>query len=319
MSSGGLSRDSGFALLTYRVEGKSARAGLVVGDEVYDLAEATGNARLAHAGDVLANWDTSLRELRRAAETRDRSAFVGKADALALGPPVPDSGALFCAAANYRDHMLAMAAKLGIDPEPDPHDLDVRPYHFLKPTRQTLAGPYAEVALPGHAETVDWEIELVAVIGKTGRNIPVERALEHVAAYTVGIDLSARDRRHMKRPNVPDGSLFRTDFLAMKGFENSCPVGPWIVPADLIGDPQNLELKLWIDGELRQSSSTANMIFSVAEQISRISELTAVLPGDLVLTGTPAGTGAETGLFLDRGQRVTAWIEAIGTLEIRIV
>ena len=172
--------------------------------------------------------------------------------------------------------------------------------------------------LPSYAHNIDWEIELVAVIGKPARNVSIERALDYVAGYTVGNDLSVRDRAFMKRPNVPDGSLFKTDFLGMKGFDRSCPIGPWIVPARALREPQTLAMKLWVDDELKQDSSTSQMIFSAAEQISHLSTYATLLPGDLVMTGTPAGTGAESDVFLKPGQTIRAWIEHIGELRTRI-
>nr|WP_283818027.1 fumarylacetoacetate hydrolase family protein [Bradyrhizobium jicamae] len=264
------------------------------------------------------DWQHSLETLFSLGELPARAA-VTKLEACKLGAPLGGSAAVFCAAANFQDHMLAMARKLNQEPEPDPRRLDVKPYHFLKPTRQTLVGPDATVQLPAYAGKVDWEVELVAVIGKIARNVSIDRALDHVAGYTVGNDLSVRDAAYMKRPNVPVESLFRTDFLGMKGFDGSCPVGPWIVPASTIGDPQNLPIMLTVDGEVMQVSNTSQMIFSVAEQISYLSARTTLLPGDAILTGTPAGTGAERDRFLKSGQVVCASVAGIGSLRTFIV
>ena len=306
-----------FALATYRGADGGFRTALVHQQQLYDLARFLDCPEASSPAALFSDWE------RLVARTSERVADIGsitpsgRVSDFELGLPVPENGAVFCAAANYRDHMLAMARKLNIEPEPDPRTLDVSPYHFLKPSRQALCSG-GEIVLPAHAELVDWEIELVAVIGREARDVTPDAALEHVAGYTVGIDLSVRDRRYMKRPNVPDGSLFRTDFLAMKGFENSCPLGPVLVPAQFLSDPQHLNLRLWVDGELRQDSSSAEMIFTVAQQISHLSRITALLPGDMIMTGTPAGTGAETGIFLKRGQALRAYIEGIGTLDAMI-
>jgi len=303
-----------FKLLCYRDGGTSTRAGLLARDEVFDVARLLDCAGYAQVSRILEHWDVVGEQLRLGAEAPPEHCYVGSVSTVKLAAPLEPVGAIFCAAANFKDHMLAMAQKLGQPPEPDPRELDVKPYHFLKPARQTMVGPDAVVKLPAYAQRVNWEAELVAVIGSPARNVPVERALDCVAGYTVGNDLSVRDRAFMKRPNVPDASLFKTDFIGMKGFDESCPIGPWIVPAAAIGEPQRLAIKLWLDDELMQDSSTSNMVFSVAEQIAYLSERVTLLPGDIVMTGTPAGTGAEQDRFLRAGQTLRVWIEHIGEL-----
>lgn len=306
-----------YRLLSY-YRGSEVRAGVMLGSRVYDLAGVTGAAAHASLVQALGNQvqlSASLADLGDGLPEQD---LVGDVSDVPLAAPLVYPGAVFCAAANFRDHMLAMARKLGIEPEPDPHELDVKPYHFLKPSRQTVVGPEAVVPLPAHAHKVDWEIELAAVIGRPAADVPVKRALEFVAGYTIGNDLSVRDAAYMRRPNVPVASLFKTDFLGMKGFDRSCPLGPWIVPASEITDPQSLTLKLWVGDELMQDSNTSHMIFSVAEQVSYLSRLMTLYPGDVVLTGTPAGTGAEQDRFLRPGEVLTAWIEGIGELRTRI-
>ncbi len=307
-----------YRLLSYRTGNGSSRTGLLKGDDVHDVATVTGVASHASLGSVLLDWAKLEPQLARQAASLSASSRVGALAEVSLAAPVAEGAAIFCAAANFKDHMMAMAAKLGIPPEPDPRQLDVKPYHFLKPTRQTIADPGAVVGLPRYASCIDWEVELVAVIGKPAHEVSVETALGYVAGYTVGNDISVRDRPFMKRPNVPDGSLFKTDFLGMKGFDRSCPIGPWIVPAGEVPDPQRLHMKLWVDDQLKQNSSTAQMIFSVAEQISHLSTYATLLPGDLVLTGTPAGTGAESDTFLKSGQTMRAWIEHIGELRTSV-
>lgn len=299
-------------------DGSERRAGILAKGTVYDLAKLTKNERFSDIGAVFNDWQSASEALLALYEDLPSDAIVGALKDCELVAPLDRSCAIFCAAANFQDHMIAMAHKLKQEPEPDPRQLDVKPYHFLKPTRQTLAGPDATVKLPTHAMKVDWEAELVAVIGKVASNVSVAQALEYVAGYTVGNDLSVRDAVYMKRPNVPVGSLFRTDFLGMKGFDGSCPVGPWIVPAWAIGDPQELSITLTVDGEVMQQSNTSQMIFSVAEQISYLSTRTTLLPGDVVLTGTPAGTGAEQDRFLKAGQVVCASIAGIGHLRTYI-
>ena len=307
-----------FALLSYLDAGGSARAGVLINDLVYDMVAVTGNLHHASVMGLLEDWEGVQKQILAFAD-KPAGAGDGKllSDVSLLNPLSP--GAIFCAAANYTDHMLAMAHKLGQAPEPDPRQCDVKPYHFQKASRQTVVGPNSRIKLPEFAEQVDWEVELVAVIGREARNVSVDQALQYVAGYTVGIDLSVRDRMYMKRPNVPDASLFKTDFISMKCFDGSCPLGPTIIPAEIITNPQYLGIRLWRDDKLMQNSSTSLMVFSVAEQISYLSERMTLLPGDIVMTGTPAGTGAEQDQFLESGQVLTAWIEKIGEFRVTMI
>jgi 2-keto-4-pentenoate hydratase/2-oxohepta-3-ene-1,7-dioic acid hydratase in catechol pathway len=142
--------------------------------------------------------------------------------------------------------------------------------------------------------------------------VSVDRALGHVAGYTIANDLSARDA--MRRPHVSDASPFKLDWVAQKCFDGACPLGPWMVPASEIRDPQKLALKLWVNDELMQDSNTSQMIFTTAEQIAHISARVTLHPGDLVLTGTPAGVGMGRGRFLEAGDVVKLWIDGIGEL-----
>jgi len=171
--------------------------------------------------------------------------------------------------------------------------------------------------MTGYAKAMDWEIELAAVIGRPAKDVSKDKALSHVAGYMVANDLSARDRG--RRPGVGETSFFKMDWTKHKTFEGSCPIGPWIVPASEIADPQNLGLKLWVNGELKQDSNTGKMLFTLAEQIEQLSINMTLYPGDLILTGTPSGTGAESGTFLKSGDVVKLWIEGIGEIENRMV
>jgi 2-keto-4-pentenoate hydratase/2-oxohepta-3-ene-1,7-dioic acid hydratase in catechol pathway len=156
-------------------------------------------------------------------------------------------------------------------------------------------------------------VELVAVIGRTAKDVSVADALDYVAGYTIANDLSARDA--MRREKVPAATPFHYDWVSQKCFDGSCPLGPWIVPASQIGDPHKLAIKLWVNDELMQDSNTGKMIFDTAEQIAMLSSRVTLHPGDLVLTGTPAGVGAGRNEFLQPGDRVEIEIEGLGRLE----
>jgi 2-keto-4-pentenoate hydratase/2-oxohepta-3-ene-1,7-dioic acid hydratase in catechol pathway len=191
-------------------------------------------------------------------------------------------------------------------------DLGEKPWHFVKTSKSSVVGPGANVRLPAYSQKVDWEVELAAVIGRTAKDVPVDEALDCVAGYTIANDLSARDA--MKRDKNPATSPFHFDWVSQKCFDGACPLGPWIVPAGDVPDPQRLALKLWVSGELMQDSHTSKMIFNTAEQIAMLSSRVTLHPGDLVLTGTPAGVGMGRQRFLRAGDTVKLWIEGIGEL-----
>ena len=303
-----------YKLLSYR-DGRDARAGLLVGETVYDAAKATRVPAYASVLGMLEDWNRARRELAAAAKklATGKSRVQGKPLARTfLLAPVLYPGAIFCAGANYRDHMLEMARVSGSAPEPDPHEVGLKPWHFIKTSRSSVVGPGSRVTLPPFSQKVDWEVELAAVIGRPARNVTIYRALDYVAGYTIANDLSARDA--MRRPHVADASPFKLDWLSQKCFEGACPLGPWITPASEIRDPQKLALKLWIDDELMQDSNTSEMIFTTAEQIAHLSTRMTLQPGDLILTGTPAGVGMGRGRFLKAGETLRLWIENIGEL-----
>jgi len=301
-----------YKLLTYQ-SAKGPRAGLMVGDDVFDAAGATRQGSYASVLDILNDWRAARKMLRDAAKkiAAKKAKSVRPISRPKLLAPVLYPSALYCAGANYGDHMAEMAAVQGIQPEPDPHSLGLKPWHFIKATR-SMTGPNARVKLPSYSQKVDWEAELTAVIGRTAKDVPLEKALDYVAGYTIANDLSARDLT--KRPPVSDTSPFKYDWVGQKCFDGACPVGPWIVPADDIDDPQKLGIKLWVNDVIKQDSHTSKMIFTLAEQISHLSSRMTLYPGDLILTGTPAGVGMGRGEFLKAGDVVKVWVEGVGTL-----
>ncbi|KAJ0128514.1 Sterol 3-beta-glucosyltransferase UGT80B1 [Fusarium oxysporum f. sp. albedinis] len=201
-----------------------------------------------------------------------------------------------CLGLNYRDH----AEEGGF---PIPNELEV----FTKP-RTALTGPFpAAVTIPKCAQdgSSDYEAELCVVIGKTGRDIPEDKALEYILGYTAANDVSARTLQ-----------LAVKQWSFSKGLDNSCPIGPVLVSASAIGDPQSLDIKAIYDGQTVQDGNTANMIFSLEKQISCLSRGTTLEAGTIVLTGTPAGIGyfRKPRVSLQDGGRIDIHIEKIGTL-----
>ena len=308
-------KPAGYKLATYK-SSAGPRAGLIVGEAVFDAARLTGKPAYASVIGILADWPSAERALRKAAAGAAKGR--GKRQPLAktkLLAPVQFPSAIYCAGANYADHAAAMAAREGHPPPPDPHAQGLKPWHFLKATR-SIADPGATIRISHYAKAMDWEIELAAVIGRPAKDVAKEKALSYVAGYMVSNDLSARDRG--RRDGIAPTSPFKMDWTKHKTFEGSCPIGPWIVPASEVADPQNLRLKLWVNGALKQDSNTAKMLFTLAEQIEQLSINMTLYPGDLVLTGTPSGTGAESGTFLKAGDVVKLWIENIGEFENRM-
>jgi 2-keto-4-pentenoate hydratase/2-oxohepta-3-ene-1,7-dioic acid hydratase in catechol pathway len=306
---------AGYKLATYQTP-DGPRAGLVIDDKLFDAAKLTGKAAYASVLGILADWRAAQGALKKAAaaagKSRVKALPLSRAKLLA---PVRWPSAIYCAGANYADHAAEVARRMNRPMEPDPHTQGLKAWHFMKAPR-ALADPGATVKISGVSDRVDWEVELAAVIGKPAKNVPEEKALDYVAGYTAANDLSARDRG--PRPNISDTSPFKADWTKHKSFDGSCPMGPWIVPASDIGDPQNLGLKLWVNDELKQDSNSKDMIFNLAEQITQLSSGMTLHPGDVVLTGTPAGVGSARGEFLKAGDVVKIWIEKIGTLTTKM-
>lgn len=301
-------------LVSYRAEGGQEAAGIAVGDKVVPAGRLPGLTGITTMRHVLDNWDT-IRSLISSPGLLGGLASKHGVDlpALELMAPAPNPGAVFCSGGNYTDHIEEMRA-LGNVPKSAPISdiIGARPWHFLKVPASCVVGPGAVVRIPGDSQALDWEVELVAVIGNRARNVSEKAALDYVAGYTIGNDLSARDR--VTRAELPAAAAFRFDWMSHKCFDGSFPCGPWIVPAEFMPDPQNLGIRLWVNDQIMQDSNTNCMVFSVAQQISHLSRYLTLHPGDLIATGTPAGVGAGRGVFLANGDRLRLQIDSIGEL-----
>jgi 2-keto-4-pentenoate hydratase/2-oxohepta-3-ene-1,7-dioic acid hydratase in catechol pathway len=301
-----------YRLLTYRAA-KEARAGLAIGDSLYDAARTSGASAYSTVLAILKDWTRAKRVLedtaKRVASGRTKAKGMPLKRAKLLAPLLYP-GNIYCAGANYTDHVAEMERARGREPGPTMKELGEKPWHFIKTSRSSVVGPGAQVKLPAFSQAVDWEVELAAVIGKAAKDVSVEKALDYVAGYTIADDLSARDV--MRREKNPPTSPFHFDWVSQKCFDGSCPIGPWIVPAAQLDDPHKLGIRLWINDELMQDSNTGKMIFNTAEQIAMLSSRITLQPGDLILTGTPAGVGMGRKRFLKSGERCRLWIEGIG-------
>jgi 5-carboxymethyl-2-hydroxymuconate isomerase len=209
-----------------------------------------------------------------------------------LAPLVP--GKLLGIGLNYRDH----AAEIGAEPPREP-------LVFAKLT-SSVAGPGADIVRPGYTDELDYEGELAVVIGRRARDVPAERALEHVFGYAVMNDVTARDRQRAE-----------PQWIRAKGGDTFAPFGPWVTTADEVPDPQALTIRTTVNGEVRQDGRTADMVFPVAELVAWCSASFTLEPGDVITTGTPAGVGVgrTPRSFLAPGDRVTVEIAGIGALD----
>lgn len=273
----------------------AGRAGILVGDQVFDLAAASGGAISADPMVVLSQqWDD-------ARALAHRGAFDGGTPAAAahLGPPVPDPRAVYAVGLNYRSH----AAETGLD-------LPDVPAIFAKfPT--AITGPHDDVVLPEGESTADWEAELAFVVAGAGRRVPRERALDAVLGFTCAQDVSER----------------RIQFAAMrqfamgKSFDTFCPTGPAIVTLDEVPDPGDVRVRCRVNGEVVQDGRTSDLVFDVPALVEWISSVCTLRAGDLCLTGTPAGVGmARTPeVYLRPGDVIETEIEGVGRMRNRCV
>lgn len=259
-------------------------------------------ARVTDVAGLFQDWPASVAILDRAARNAD------PADAVPDGPreaPIRFPGKVLCAGANYYRHLEEMGVE-------DRRREAQRLFFFFKPPRNAVVGEGDSVRMPLDSRAFDWEIEMAAVIGRRARAVSPETALDHVAGYMVGIDFSARDL------NRAPETFYKLDWVAGKAQDSCCPLGPRLVPATAVPDPQAVGLRLSVNGAVKQDDSTADMIFTVAEQIAIASRIMTLDPGDVLLTGTPAGVGVPRGEFLAVGDRVVAEIAGVGRLAVTV-
>ncbi len=285
-------------LVTYTT-GADVRPGIDLGERIADTASAARAAGLADGlrsnRDVVALDAAALRALGAAADAA--GVEVHDREEVRLGPPVPDPQKIVCLGLNYRDH----AEESGLQPPPAPM--------FFAKFANSLVGPYDDVVPPATTQRVDYEAELAVVIGRRGRHIAQDDALNHVAGAMVLNDVSARDLQ-LANPLWTGG----------KAIDTFAPCGPSLVLLDEIDDLQDLGVRTRVNGQLVQDGNTAAMIFGVAATIAFLSQIMTLEPGDIVATGTPAGVGQSRTppLFLQTGDVVETEIDGLGALRNRI-
>ncbi len=317
-------------LATYAKSGTQAVGAVVADDQlVIDLiaaerALARSEKRKAHPffTDMLTLLDAGNKG--RSAAKKAIDAFLAKkgdglkADgksvhaikSVKLRAPMPNPRKLFCLAGNYQDHIEEGGGKMEAQDKETPRV-------FMKPPTTTVIGPGDSILIPPIANSIDWEGELVVVMGRKAKGVKAAQALRYVAGYTVMNDVSERQLLIKKRSESrPRDEWF--DWLNGKWLDTSAPQGPWIVTADEIKDPQVLDISTFINGERKQHNNTGQMLYPVADIIEYISAIITLEPGDLISTGTVSGVGATTGTFMQSGDQVEIEISDIGVLRNKV-
>jgi len=278
-------------LATFEIDGRE-KIGAVVNAEIIELS---GDGFPSAMIPLIEGWDRfkdRAEKLAREGKTRHR---IGDVHLLA---PVPRPQKILAIGLNYADHIAESGAAT---PE--------RQIWFSK-LPNAVHGPYDPIQMPKASNAIDYEAELVFVIGKRCRHVTKEKAHEVIFGYAAGNDVSVRDWQ-----------FHTAQWIVGKSFDTHAPFGPWIVTADEIGDPHALGIRCLVNGETRQSSNTKNLVFDCFDQISYLSRAMTLMPGDIVFTGTPGGVGQsmKPPKLLKAGDTVRVEIDRIGALEARMV
>jgi len=300
-------------------QGGQPAVGFFLDDQIIPLsaaAEAAGET-LEATDDLLAflPHGSQYEAAQRVAEwlAKNESALVGISDKdTSILTPIPKPNKLLLLAGNYAKH-IEEGGDIAVE------RAQTFPYVFMKPPSTTLNRHGGDIPIPAVSpDNIDWECELGVVIGKEAKGVTEAEALDYVAGYTVVNDISDRGFRPNPNRKERDRDKF-FDWQHGKWHDGSCPVGPCIAAPATISDPQNLSLKLSVNGEVHQDASTAMQIFPVAAVIEFLSSFVTLEPGDIISTGTAAGVGHAKGVHLEAGDQVEASIEGIGTLKNTVV
>jgi 2,4-diketo-3-deoxy-L-fuconate hydrolase len=313
-----------FKLATLTKPGGRAFVAIVLGEEVIDLGAACAAYRAAgHKGalsasesmlGLLENWDANfgvLQEIVAFLEKeglRPGAALIASFQAL---PPVGRPGKMLYAAQNFQEHVDEMI-RAGMSPATGSkftgEKATTRPYLFLK-APSTLAGAYDDIEIPRGMVKIDWEAEIALAIGKRGKRIKAEHALDHVAGFMTTNDVSCRDLQiRVDRPAL------RSDWLGGKSHDKFAPMGPFLMPCTFVRDHMNLFIRLTVNGEIKQNGNTSQFIFTPEEQIEYASRILTLEPGDIFSCGTCGGVGQGTNTFLKAGDIMETEIEMLGRM-----
>jgi 2-keto-4-pentenoate hydratase/2-oxohepta-3-ene-1,7-dioic acid hydratase in catechol pathway len=279
-------------LVTFEVNGE-VKVGLVADSEIIDLSRAAPTLPSDMIG-LIQEWPRAFSALARL----DRASRHFKLSDVRLLAPIPKPSKILAIGLNYADHVTETGR-----PMPE-HQI------WFSKAQSAVNGPYDPVQLPKASSAVDYEAELVVVVGKRCRHVDKRSAADVIFGYAAGNDVSVRDWQ------------FRTSqYLLGKSFDTHAPFGPWIVTCDEIPDPHNLGIRCFVNDEKRQDSNTRHLIFNIFEQIAHVSQAMTLEPGDVISTGTPGGVGfaARPPTFLKSNDVVRVEIDQVGTLEARVV
>jgi 2-keto-4-pentenoate hydratase/2-oxohepta-3-ene-1,7-dioic acid hydratase in catechol pathway len=276
-------------------------AGLVAGGRVREVGASTSA--------LLRDWGTAVARLSDLAD--DEHADWRPLDGLRVLPPVRPAQILQ-SGANYRQHVIDLVVSEGGDRAAAEVMMDTRaesgePYLFSG-LPSALCGPADDVVLPAEGREHDWELEIAVVIGRPARRVSREDAMQYVAGYTICNDITTRDRLYR-----PDLAKIGTDWIRAKNSPTFLPTGPYLVPAAFIENPHELLITLRHNGIVRQNELAKDMIFDIPRLVSYASTLVSLTPGDLLLTGSPAGNGAHWGVYLSPGDVMEAEITGLGS------
>ena len=282
------------------------QAGVVVGDQVYNIGDALIKAGLARQGytmleiiDALVNNPAAIQIARDAAQG---SASIPLSSVKLLAP-IQNPGSLWAAAANYRAHQKEMIERMGSDDRVTKSKDELMAEFFLK-TTSSIIGPGDTIILPKISKLVDFECELCAVIGRPAKKVSEEQALDHVFGYMMCWDISQRD---------PWGKGVQNTRNIRKGFDTFTALGPWIVTKDEVGEPQNLSIKVLQNGKEAMTAHTSDMICGLRDHIRFLSSCLTLRTGDLITTGTPAGVSK-----LNPGDHLHGTLEKVGSMELHV-
>ncbi len=320
---------SAFKLGTFARPGGGSFAAIVLGDDAIDLAAAyaayhspSRKGALTATGSIqnlLDNWDANfavLQEIVAFLEKEGGRPGAAKLASLRALPPVGRPGKMFYAAQNFQEHVDEML-RAGMTPAGGPKFTGEKstsaPYLFLK-APSCLAGANDDIAIPQGLKKIDWEAEIALAIGKPGKRIKVERALDHVAGFMTTNDVSARDLQvRADRPGL------RSDWLNGKSHDNFAPMGPFLVPRAFVRDHMNLFIRLTVNGDVKQNGNTSQFIFTPEEQIEYASNILTLDSGDIFSCGTCGGVGQGTNTFLKVGDVMETEIEGLGKMRNRMI
>ncbi len=293
-------------LATYLHKGQIS-CGIITEKGVIDIGSAAkGKEAPRSIKEILAKGDSAMAEI---AGLADSAGDFLQIDEVKLLAPIPRPGKVIGLAGNYEKHIIEGGLKLGLTESPRSSTV---PRPFLMPTT-VITGPNTEIPWPAFSEQIDYEVELAVIIGKAANCVPPAEALDYVAGYSIANDISARSVTFKEnRKERPWDEFF--DWLNGKWADGFLPFGPYLTTADEIDDVGALDIKLSVNGRVRQKANTSKMIFTVADIVSFLSFLMTLEPGDVIATGTPEGVAMATGEFLQPGDKIQCTIENLGTL-----